>query len=103
MDSLKTYLSNLQNKIFKLLPMKEAHNAGENIHLSEYLINLCSNFDGAFAFYPELSEVREIVEVRNNVEFLKNEIDLDFKRWRAIVLRSTRLVHDTLERYMKEV
>ena len=42
MYALKTYLSNLRNKVFKLLPMREAHDKGENNHIDEYLENLCS-------------------------------------------------------------
>lgn len=103
MDTLETYLSSLQNKVFKLLPMRESYDAGENNHLDEYLVNLCANCEGAFACHPALTSIREIVEVRNNVEFLKNNIDLDFKKWRAIILRSTRLVHNVSARYTKEV
>lgn len=103
MDTLQTYLTGLQNKVFKLLPMRESYDMGNDNHLEEYLVNLCANCDGAFACHPSLALMREIVEVRNNIEFLKNNIDLDFKKWRAIVLRSTRLVHNVLETNEKEV
>lgn len=103
MDTLQTYLTGLQNKVFKLLPMRESYDVGNDNHLEEYLVNLCANCDGAFACNPSLALMREIVEVRNNIEFLKNNIDLDFKKWRAIVLRSTRLVHNVLATNEKEV
>ena len=92
MYTLKTYLSNLRNKVFKLLPMREARDIGEDNHLDEYLENLCSNFSGAFDCYPELADTREIVEVYNNVVFLKNNKDVEFAKWRSIILRSTRLI-----------
>lgn len=92
MHTINTYLSSLRNKVFKLLPMREAHDSGENNHLDEYLENLCSNFSGAFECYPSLAQTREIVEVYNNVAFLKGHQDVAFAKWRSVVLRSTRLV-----------
>ena len=89
---LNTYLSSLRNKVFKLLPMREAHDRGDDNHLNEYLENLCSNFSGAFDCYPELADVREIVEVYNNIAFLKSNKEVEFTKWRSIVLRSTRLI-----------
>ena len=78
MYTLNTYLSSLRNKVFKLLPMREAYDRGEDNHLDEYLENLCSNFSGAFDCYPELADIREVVEVYNNVAFLKNNKDVEF-------------------------
>lgn len=101
MDVLETYLVSLQGKVFKLLPMREAYDQGEVNHLDEYLVNLCINCEGAFTCHPILSDSADIVEVRNNIEFLKNNIDLDFARWRNIVLRSTRLTHRAKMRICK--
>ena len=92
MYTLNTYLFSLRNKVFKLLPMREAHDEGEDNHLGEYLDNLCSNFLGAFYCYPELARTSEIVEVYNNVVFLKNNMDVEFGKWRSLILRSTRLI-----------
>lgn len=99
MDMLTTYFSTLPNKIFKLLPMRENEESGTDNHLSEYLDNLCANFAGAFDCYPELSDIAELVEVRNNIVFLRGNQDVEFKRWRSIVLRSTRLARTVAERH----
>lgn len=99
MYTLNTYLSSLRNKVFKLLPMREAHDRGEDNHLDEYLENLRSNFSGAFDCYPELAGVREIVEVYNNIVFLKNNQDVEFAKWRSFILRSTRLVQAVAAKY----
>ena len=99
MDTIVTYLTNLQNKVFKLLPMREAYDCGEDNHLYEYLDNLQSNCEGAFICYPELGEKRMLVEVQNNIAFLKNAENISFKKWRAMVLRSTRLIHSVLDEY----
>lgn len=92
MNTLNTFLPSLRNKVFKLLPMREAYDRGELNHLDEYLENLYSNFSGAFECYQELSSMREIIEAYNNVAFLMNHQDIEFPKWRSIVLRSTRLV-----------
>lgn len=99
---LNTYLTNLRNKVFKLLPMREVHDKGINSHLDEYLDNLYANFAGAFDCYPELADMREIVEVYNNIAFLNSHKDLDFVKWRSCILRSTRLIQAVITRY-KEV
>lgn len=99
MYTLKTYLSNLRNKVFKLLPMREAADKGENNHLNEYLDNLCANYEGACDCYPELANIKEIVEVRSNIAFLKNNRDVEFSKWRSMVLRSTRLVQVVASKY----
>lgn len=97
MYALNTYLTSLRNKVFKLLPMREAHDNGEENHLCEYLENLCANYAGAFACYPELADSREVVEVYNNIAFLKNN-EVEFAKWRSIVLRSTRLIQSVARR-----
>lgn len=98
MHTLNTYLTSLRNKVFKLLPMREARDKGDENHLEEYLENLCANYTGAFACYPELADVREIVEVYNNIAFLKNN-EVEFAKWRSIVLRSTRLIQSVALKY----
>lgn len=96
METIVTYLTDFQNKVFKLLPMREAHDNGEDNHLYEYLDNLLSNCKGAFVCYPELSEKSMLIEVQNNIAFLTNDKNISFKKWRATVLRSTRLIHSVL-------
>ena len=38
-------------------------------------------------------------KVQNNIAFLKNGENICFKKWRATVLRSTRLIHSVLDEY----
>lgn len=103
MTITETYLTGLQGKIFKLLPMREAKDQGIDNHLSEYLDNLCANFEGAFICYPELASVREIAEVQSNLCSLRANLGLDFSKWRSTVLRSTRLIQTILTRDYGEV
>ena len=99
MLALNTYLTSLRNKVFKLLPMREAYDRGEDNHLDEYLDNLCANCAGAFDCYPQLANVRELVEVRSNIAFLQHNTDLEFHKWRAMILRSTRLIQTVALKY----
>lgn len=99
---IMSYLVNLQNKIFKLLPMKESYASGADNHLDEYLDNLCDNIEGAFVNFPELAECSALVDVQNNIAFLNANKDVSFKKWRSTVLRSTRLVHDIVDKAHQE-
>nr|DAO56485.1 MAG TPA: hypothetical protein [Caudoviricetes sp.] len=99
MQTLSTYLTALRDKVFKLLPMREDYDNGEDNHLEEYLENLCANYAGAFDCYPELKAIEEIVEVRNNIIFLKNNSEIEFAKWRSMILRSTRLIQSVALRY----
>ena len=103
MTITETYLTGLQGKIFKLLPMREASDQGIDNHLEEYLDNLCANYEGAFICYPELSSIREMAEVQSNLFSLKSNLKLDFVKWRSTVLRSTRLIQTILTRDYGEV
>lgn len=102
MKPVETYLNNLQGKVFKLLPMREAYDGGEDNHLSEFLQNLADNCAGAFICFPALSESKWLVEVQNNIAFLIANQDISFSKWRNIILRSTRLVHSAIDELNKE-
>lgn len=103
MENLETYLRILEGKVFKLLPMREARDRGEDNHIDEYLVNLCANYSGSFDCYPTLKAIREMVETYGNIMFLKNNQEIDFRVWRSMVLRSTRLIHAVITRLDEEV
>lgn len=103
MTIAETYLTSLQGKIFKLLPMREANDQGVDNHLEDYLDNLCANYEGAFVCYPELANIREMAEVQSNIWSLKSNLNCDFSKWRSTVLRSTRLIQTVLTRDYGEV
>lgn len=87
----------LQNKVFKLLPMREAYDLGEENHVYEFLDNLLSNIPGAITYYPMLKEEGIIVEIQGNLAFLQDK-NIPFTKWRSVVLRTTRLVHSLIDR-----
>lgn len=98
-STLGTLLSSLRDRVFKLLPMKEDYIAGKDNHLSDYLANLKVSIDGSFISYPRLQLESMMVEVQNNIAFLTQHNDLVFRRWRTIILRSTRLLNTLFEKY----
>lgn len=97
-NSLSTYLLGFRNDIFKLLPMKEAHNSGCDNHLSEYLETLIDNAKGATKTFPELNKQRKYIYVTNNLSFLA-ESDIPFVKWRKTILSSTRGIDDLRKIY----
>lgn len=102
-NSVMIYLEGLRDGVFKLLPMREDRDLGANNHLDEYLVNLTVSIAGAFECYPELSHERELVEVRANIAYLSETPEVEFGRWRSIVLRSVRLISQVIERGAEEV
>lgn len=103
MNSVIFYLEGLRNGVFKLLPMREDYDLGTNNHLDEYLVNLSVSITGAFECYPKLSYEREIVEVMTNIAYLSGTPNVEFARWRSIVLRSVRLISQVINRGSEEV
>lgn len=102
MSATITYLTNFQNKVFKLLPMREDYDNGADNHLDEYLDSLCLNYSGALVCYPLFSSTKELVEVQSNLSFLKNTSDIDFAKWRRTVLKSVRLIDNAIKKIPRE-
>ncbi len=89
MDQFLNFLSNLRGDVFKLLPMKEDEMAGVENHLDEYIESLLINLEGATTTYPVLANQKQYLYVINNLQYAsKNTVE--FKKWRKIVLNSTR-------------
>lgn len=95
----KTYITALRGDIFKLLPMREEYDEGRDNNLREYLDNLWANCSGAFALHPELQESAEFVKVASNLAFLTRDPNLDFRKWRSIILGSMHLLDDALRKF----
>lgn len=91
MEQLKSFLLNVRGDIFKILPMKEAEINGANNHLEEYIESLIINLTGATKTFPDLALQKQFLYVLNNLQYLNSHID-DFKRWRKIILNSTKSI-----------
>ena len=92
MSELNFYLMHLRNKIFKLLPMREDYDNGQDNHLFEYIENLELNCRGAKERFVELKRESSFCEIQNDLCLLRTS-SLPFSKWRNIVLRDTRKVN----------
>lgn len=99
MKTRDTYLNQLVNKVFKLLPMREEYDRGVNNFLYQHLEYLNTNLDGAFVIYPEFCSNGYMVEVRVNLTKLMSDDSVSFAKWRSIVLRSASLIHNAIDQY----
>lgn len=91
MEQLKNFLYGLRGDIFKLLPMKEAAMDGENNHINEYIDAITINLSGATTTYPALATQKQYLYVLNNLNYIRDN-EVDFKKWRKIVLNSTKYI-----------
>lgn len=93
MSDVLTFLLGFRNDVFKLLPMKEAESNGSKNHIYDYLDSLIVSAKGSMVAYPELSEQKQYHYVVTNLAFLMSN-DVEFQKWRKIVLNSTRNIND---------
>jgi len=98
---IHVFLSDFTGKVFKLLPMREEYDNNAENYLYDYLDGLISNLNGAFVCYPELSEERALVEVKNNLAYLSTEY-VPYKKWRSVIFHSTSLISHLRDKYSAE-
>ena len=98
MEQLLNYLSNLRGDVFKLLPMKESEMEGLDNHLGDYMEALLVNLSGGLTTYPILSSQKQYLYVINNLQYLSTHT-VDFKKWRKIILSSTRNIDNLFVLY----
>lgn len=92
-NQLLNYLASSRDAVFKLLPMKEEELKGADNHLNDFIDSLIVNIEGAMTTYSVLTEQKSYLWVVNNINFLrKNEVD--FRRWRSIILNSTKKLNN---------
>lgn len=96
--ALSNYLLGLQNKIFKLLPMREAYDMGVDNYVYRYVDNLKLNCVGATKVYPALIEEIRFLDVIATIATIADMKDkMPFSTFRSAIFRSTRLIHTLLE------
>ena len=98
MEQLLNFLSSLRGDVFKLLPMKEDEMAGVDNHLGDYIEALLINLEGATTTYPVLANQKQYLYVINNLQYASKH-PVDFKKWRKIVLNSTRNIDNLYVAY----
>jgi len=90
--ALSTYLLQLRNGVYKLLPMRECKDKGEDNHLNEYLDRLIEDTTAAQKVFPTLAESTNYINVIVILNALQSQSCNDFNVWRTKVLKATRLV-----------
>lgn len=96
MSELDFYLKHLGNKVFKLLPMREDFENGQDNHLYDYISNLEIDCAGACERFPTLKTEPLFCDVQNDLCYIKTE-EIDFQKWRNIILRDTRKVYSLMD------
>lgn len=73
---LYVYIRSMVGKVYKILPLKEEFDAGEDTHFKDYINSLCADAMGALETFPELRLVPSYITVLNSLQFLNiNEFD----------------------------
>lgn len=75
---LKAYLQSLTGRIFKILPMREQQEQGDNLYLDLYLESLSLEMHGACETFPCLRECPDYIMLLNTVNGLRADIPLPF-------------------------
>ena len=101
MGQMVNYLKEITGDVFKRLPMKEDELNGIDNHLSEYLDSVIVNLKGSIITYPELANDKNYLYVINNLNFISNH-DVDFWKWRSVILNSTKGLSNLRDFYKGE-
>ena len=75
---LKAYLQSLTGRIFKILPMREQQEQGDNLYLDLYLESLSLEMHGACETFPCLRACPDYIMLLNTVNGLYADTPLPF-------------------------
>lgn len=67
---MKTYIDSLINKLYKILALKEAEDAGQTVFLKKYLADLSDELASALDLFPILQQDIPFLEIRLGVNWL---------------------------------
>ena len=88
-----TFLENMIDRVFKLLPMRELEDLGEETFLGEYLQELAIEANGAYFSFPELSKKAKYVSVTNTLQYMRQHwSEMEFAAFRRSVLKMTNIL-----------
>lgn len=88
---LFVFLRSAVGKVYKILPLKEEFDAGDNTHLDAYLDSLCCELGGALDTFPELRSIPGYISVLNTAKFLSQN-DFDHAVCKREVFKMIRLL-----------
>ena len=95
--ALKSYLQNLVNKVYKVLPMKEEQCAT----LTSYLLSLKNELIGCYNLWQVLEDEPQFLAVVNIIEYLAVE-EYDVAVCKREVFKAIRLIESIMQKIVKE-
>lgn len=90
--SIEAFLQSLIGKIFKILPMREQLESGEQIFLEQYLATLAIELSGACITFPELSTNKNFITIINTVNGINTYGILSVKEIKCEVFKMINLL-----------
>ena len=73
---LFVFIRGLTGRVFKILPLKEEMDNGNDVHLNEYIASLARDASGALETFPQLQEMEGYITVVNTLQYISlNEVD----------------------------
>lgn len=90
---LSTFYKHMEGGIFKLLPLYEEQQEGQDVHLDVYMADLWDELVGAQALFPELEEDADYVGILNTVQFLMNN-ECDHDIWKRRILKMVKTLNE---------
>lgn len=96
------FIHSLIGKIYKILPLKEELDMGQDVHLSEYISSLLLDFAGALESFPELSTFTEFITIVNILQYL-NTHHFDHRTCKREVFKMISLLEKIEERMGGEI
>lgn len=70
---LYVFIHGLTGRIFKALPLREAHEAGKDVAWEVYFHSLSIDAKGALETFPELQQMSDYITVVNTLQYLNTE------------------------------
>lgn len=70
---LYVFIHGLTGRVFKALPLREAHEAGEEVFWNDYFHSLAIEAKGALETFPELRTMQGYISVVNTLQYLDTE------------------------------
>lgn len=90
---LYVFIHSLIGKIYKILPLKEESDAGQDVHWADYISSLSRDMVGACSTFQELRISSDYITVLNVLEYLQAH-DVDHRTCKQEVFKMIRLLEN---------
>lgn len=87
------FVRSLIGKVYKILPLKEEFDSGEDVHLDEYIESLLLDLSGASSTFPELNDIPDFITIINILQYLSTH-DFNHKTCKREVFKMIGLLEN---------